>query len=204
MTAERIAAERGTVKRMKKWVVRFVSLLVFNVVVLLVVGWLTPARVGWAALWAGIVMTALVIWIKPLVEKWFRSMAARSADRRTRAGEKLAEFLIAFAVAFVVWIATVLLSGVSIGGGFLGAFWGYVLPPVILLIGWAIYDAIDDKVESHAGSLYDRATGGRAANASAAGSTASAVPPSPEAAAGRRELDDGLTDEQRRMLDELG
>ena len=31
---------------MKKWVVRFVSLLVFNILVLLVIGWFTPARVG--------------------------------------------------------------------------------------------------------------------------------------------------------------
>lgn len=185
---------------MKKWVVRFVSLLVFNVLVLLVVGWLTPARVGWAALWAGIVLTALVIWIKPLVEKWFRSIAAK----RGRAGEKLVELLIAFAVALVVWIATVLFTGVSIGGGLFGAFWGYVLPPVILLIGWAVYDAIDDRVESHAGALYDRAAGGRAADASATGSAAPAAPPSSETAAGRRELNDGLTDEQRRMLDELG
>ncbi|WP_141892849.1 hypothetical protein [Microbacterium kyungheense] len=188
---------------MKKWVVRFVSLLVFNIVVLLIVGWLTPARVGWAALWAGIVMTALVIWVKPLVEKWFRSSAAKSAGGRTKAGEKLVEFFIAFAIAFLIWIATVLFTGVSIGGGFFGAVWGYVLPPVILLIGWAIYGAIDDRVEEHAGALYDRATGSRAGTA---GSVDTATPPvpSPEAAAGRRELNDGLTDEQRRMLDELG
>lgn len=186
---------------MKKWVVRFVSLLVFNVVVLLVIGFLTPARVGWSALWAGIILTALAIWVKPLVQRWFRSMAARSAGRRTKAGEKLVEFLLAFAVAFIVWIATVLLSGVSIGGGIFGAFWGYVLPPVILLIGWAIYDAIDDRVEAHAGALYDRASGNRSATTDAA----PAVPLASEAsAAGRRELDDGLTDEQRRMLDELG
>ena len=43
---------------MKKWIVRFASLLVFNIVVLLVIGFLTPARVGWSALWAGIVMAA--------------------------------------------------------------------------------------------------------------------------------------------------
>lgn len=187
-------------ERMKKWVVRFVSLLVFNVVVLLIVGWLTPAKVGWAALWAGIVMTALVLWIKPLIEKWFRSSAAKSAGGRTRAGEKLVEFFIAFAVAFLIWIATVLLSGVRIGGGLFGAVWAYILPPVILLIGWAIYAAIDDKVETHAGALYDKATG-----ASSSEQDAAAPPiPSPETAAGRRELNDGLTDEQRRMLDELG
>jgi hypothetical protein len=196
---------------MKKWVVRFVSLLVFNILVLLVVGWLTPARVGWAALWAGIVMTAIVIWIKPLVEKWFRSMAAKSASQRTKAGAKVVEFFLAFAVALLVWIVTVLFTGVSIGGGIFGAFWGWVLPPVILIIGWAIYDAIDDKVETHAGSLYDKATGTTSATTDAA-AAAPAIPsagsypgaPTPEAAAGRRELNDGLTDEQRRMLDELG
>lgn len=187
---------------MKKWVVRFVSLLVFNVVVLLVIGFLTPARVGWSALWAGIVLTALVIWVKPLVQRWFRSMAARSAGGRTKAGEKVVEFLLAFAVALLVWVATVLLSGVSVGGGIFGAFWGWVLPPVILLIGWAIYDAIDDRVEAHAGALYDRASGGRVRGTDA---SAPVIPQNPAAAAaGRRELDDGLTDEQRRMLDELG
>ncbi|MCH6231900.1 hypothetical protein MK786_14205 [Microbacterium sp. CFH 31415] len=186
---------------MKKWIVRFASLLVFNIVVLLVIGFLTPARVGWSALWAGIVLTALAIWIKPAVHSWFRSMAARSANQRTRAGEKVVEFLLAFAVAFLVWIVTVWLSGVSIGGGFFGAFWGYVLPPVILLVGWAIYDAIDDKVEAHAGALYDKASGGRATTVTAADAPRI---PTAEEAAGRRELDDGLTDEQRRMLDELG
>jgi hypothetical protein len=186
---------------MKKWIVRFGSLLVFNVVVLLIIGFLTPAKVGWSALWAGIVMTALVIWIKPAVHRWFLSMAAKSANQRTKAGEKVVEFLLAFAVAFLVWIVTVWLSGVSIGGGFFGAFWGYVIPPIILLVGWAIYDAIDDKVETHAGALYDKASGGKATTAT----DASAPPiPSPETAAGRRELNDGLTDEQRRMLDELG
>jgi hypothetical protein len=197
-------------ERMKKWVVRFASLLVFNILVLLVVGWLTPARVGWAAVWAGIVLTALVIWIKPLVEKWFRSMASKSSGQRTRAGEKLVEFFLAFAVAFLVWIATVVFTGVSIGGGIFGAFWGWVLPPVILLIGWAIYGAIDDKVEGHAGALYDRATGTKTVTADAATSaspagTSRAYPgAAPATDAGRRELDDGLTDEQRRMLDELG
>ncbi len=186
---------------MKKWIVRFVSLLVFNVVVLLLIGWLTPARVGWAALWAGIVMTVLVIWVKPLISKWFASMAAKSAAQRTKAGEKVVELLLALAVAFIVWIVTVLLSGVTVGGGVLGVLWGYIIPPVILLIGWAIYDAIDDRVEARAGALYDKATG---TDRAAGGTDAAASLPSPATDAARRELQDGLTDEQRRMLDNLG
>ncbi|NYF15762.1 hypothetical protein HDC37_000574 [Microbacterium sp. AK009] len=183
---------------MKKWVVRFVSLLVFNIAVLLVIGFLTPARVGWAALWAGIVLTAIVIWIKPLLSRWFGGMAARSADRRTRVGEKVAEFFVAFAVAFLVWIATVLFSGVSIGGW----FWGWILPPVVLMIGWAIYDVIDDRVEAHAGALYDRATRTKTTGADAT-APRPAVGDSRATAQGRKELRDGLTEEQRRMLDEL-
>ncbi|WP_314507807.1 hypothetical protein [uncultured Microbacterium sp.] len=182
---------------MKKWVVRFLSLLVFDVAVLLVIGWLTPARVGWAALWAGVILTALTIWVKPLIHRLFQSMAARSAGQRTRIGEKVVQGALVFIVALIVWVITVLLSGVSVGGW----FWGYVLPPVLILIGWAIYDAIDDRVEGHAGALYDRATGNTVADAGAA---ASAPLTAPESASARRELQDGLTDEQRRMLDELG
>ncbi len=74
---------------MKKWVVRFLSLLVFNVVVLLIIGWLTPARVGWSALWAASILTALTIWIKPFIHRMFQSMAAKSAGQRTKVGEKL-------------------------------------------------------------------------------------------------------------------
>lgn len=181
---------------MKKWVVRFVSLLVFDVVVLLVIGWLTPARVGWSALWAGVILTALTIWIKPLIHTLFQKMASRSASQRTKIGEKVVQGALVFVVALIVWIVTVLFSGVSVGGW----FWGYVLPPVIILIGWAIYDAIDDRVEGHAGALYDRATGGAATVAAPATSTLSTA----ETASAQRELHDGLTEEQRRMLDELG
>lgn len=182
---------------MKKWVVRFASLLLFNIVVLLIIGWLTPAQVGWAALWAAVILTALTIWIKPFIHKLFQSAAAKSSNRRTKAGEKVVEFGLVFVVALIVWILTVFLSGVSVAGW----FWGYVLPPVILLIGWAVYGAIDDRVEGHAGALYDKATGGAKAT-DAAGTTSTLT--STQTAAAQRELQDGLTEEQRRMLDELG
>jgi hypothetical protein len=181
---------------MKKWVVRFLSLLVFDVVVLLIIGWLTPARVGWAALWAGVILTALTIWIKPLIHKLFQSMASRSAGQRTKIGEKLVRGVLVFLVALIVWIFTVVFSGVSVGGW----FWGYILPPVIILIGWAIYDAIDDSVEGHAGALYDKATGTTATDAAPSTSTLTTT----QSASAQRELQDGLTEEQRRMLDELG
>lgn len=181
---------------MKKWIVRFVSLLVFNVVVLLIIGWLTPARVGWSALWAGVILTALTIWIKPLIHSMFRSMAGKSAGQRTKIGEKLVQGALVFLVAVIVWVITVVFSGVSVGGW----FWGYLLPPVIILIGWAIYDAVDDRVEAQAVALYDRATGNTATDAAPTTSSLTTA----ESARARRELQDGLTEEQRRMLDELG
>ncbi|MFB8387553.1 hypothetical protein ACFC3F_10495 [Microbacterium sp. NPDC055910] len=178
---------------MKAWLVRFVSLYVFNVVVLLIVGMLlSSVRVGWAALWAGVVLTAATIWLKPLVGRMFRGAAAKSAGQRTRLGEKLVQFGLVFVVELIVWILVVVLSGVNVSGW----FWGWVIPPLALLLAWVIYDAVDDKIEARAGALYDRATGGRVRSADA-------TPETPASAAGRRELNDGLTDEQRKMLDGL-
>jgi len=145
---------------MKSWIVRFASLYVFNVVVLLVIGWLLPAvRVGWAAFWAGIVLTAATIWLKPLITKLFTGSAARSAGQRTKAGEKVVQYGIVFVAELIVWVLVVVFSGVSVRG----FFWGYVIPPLVLLIAWIIYDRVDDRIEARAGTFYDRATGGGSA-----------------------------------------
>lgn len=182
---------------MKKWLVRFLSMYVFNVAVLLIIGWLLPSvRVGWAALWAGLVLTAATLWLKPLVTRWFRGAAAKSASTRTSFGEKAVQWGLVFVVELIIWILVVVFSGVDVRG----FFWGWILPPIALLIAWAIYDAIDDRVEARAGSLYDRAEAGIRGSSSA---DAPSSAPSPEAQAARRELKDGLTDEQRRMLDGL-
>ncbi len=176
---------------MKTWVVRFVSLYLFNVVVLLLIGLIPGVGVGWAAFWAAIILTAGTIWLKPLVTRWFQGMAAKSAGQRTKVGEKLVQFGLVFVVELIVWVLVVLLSGVRVTGW----FWGWILPPIALLIAWIIYDAVDDKVEAKAGEVYDKALGGR--------NETPAVPPSPQARAAQEELKDGLTAEQRRMLDEL-
>jgi len=182
---------------MKAWFVRFVSLYVFNVAVLLIVGWIMPAvRVGFAALWAGLILTAATIWLKPLIRKAFTGMAAKSANERTKFGETLVQWGLVFIVELIVWIAVVLFSGVHVRG----FFWGWVLPPIALLIAWAIYAAIDDRVEAKTSAIFGMATDGRSESVDAAGTSA---PPSPAADAGRRELRDGLTDEQRKLFDEL-
>ena len=72
---------------MKTWIVRFVSLYVFNVLVLLLIGLILPTvAVGWSALWGSVILTAATIWVKPAIGGWFRSLAARkgfrSLDRR--------------------------------------------------------------------------------------------------------------------------
>ena len=174
---------------MKTWIVRFVSLYVFDVVVLLAIGALVPGvRVGWSALWAGAVLAAATIWLKPAIHRGFRSMAARSASQRTWLGEKLIQYLVVLAVAAIIWVLLVVFTGVNVRG----FVFGWFVPPIFLLIAWAIYDLVDDRIEARTGALYDRATGGRRQGA---------VPP---AAAAREHVDDGLTPEQRRMFDDLG
>lgn len=186
---------------MRNAIVRFGALYVFNAVVLLLVGMLLPSvRVGWHALWASVILTAAALLIKPLLAKAFAKGTAKSAAQRTRLGEKIVQYGSVFIVELIIWVLTVLFSGVTVRG----FFWGWVLPPVLLLIGWMIYDRIDDRLHAKAGKLYDAASskiGGSRASDSADKATA---PPSPAAEAGRDELKDGLTPEQRRMLDELG
>lgn len=181
---------------MKTWIVRFASLYVFNVVVLIAIGLFTPARVGFAVIWAGVVLTLAELIVKPLAQKAFQSAAAKSSGERTAAGEALVQGAIVLAVAAIVWVITLLLSGVNARGSW---FWAYVLPPVFIAIGWFVYDRIDDRVEATAGRLYDSATGRRTDAPSAPASVAGAP-----AAPPRVQPDDGLTPEQRKMLDDLG
>ena len=189
---------------MRAWVVRFASLYVFNVVVLLLIGAFTPGvRVGWAAFWSGVVLTAATIWVKPLIHRFFRSLAARSSATRSRLSEKLVQYLLVLAVAVVVWILVVVLTGVNVSGFFW--FWGWVSPPLFLTVAWAVYDLVDDGIEARAGRLYDRATtrGGRGATDAAPDAPSIPAPPRGDAASAPRDPYEGLSAEQRRMFDGL-
>ena len=189
---------------MRAWVVRFASLYVFNVVVLLLIGAFTPGvRVGWAAFWAGVILTAATIWVKPLIHRFFRSLAARSSATRSRLGEKLVQYLLVLAVAAIVWILVVVLTGVNVSGFFW--FWGWVSPPLFLTVAWAVYDLVDDGIEARAGRLYDRATtrGGRGATGAAPDAPSIPTPPRGDAASAPRDPYEGLSAEQRRMFDGL-
>lgn len=178
---------------MKAWVVRFVSLYVFTIVVLFAIGLLLPGvGVGFAAFWGALVLTAGTIWLKPLITRLFRGIAAGSESRRSKLGEKLVQGALVFVVELILWIVVVLFSGVNVRG----FFWGWVLPPIALLVAYAIYDVLDDRIEARASALYDKAIGNRAAG------TASSPTSAPPAA--RPDPYDGLTEEQRRMLDDLG
>lgn len=184
---------------MKNWVVRFAALYVFNLVVLFLIGLLLPSvSVGWSALWASVVLTAATIWLKPLISKMFTGAARKSAGQRTGLGEKLVQYGIVFVVDLIVWILVVIFSGVRVGGW----FWGWVIPPVLLAIAWIIYDQVDDRLQRTAGDLYDRADAG--IRGSRGTSSTAVTPPSAATREGAAELQDGLTAEQRKMLDDLG
>lgn len=183
---------------MKNGIVRFASLYVFNVAVLLLIGLLLRGvSVGWNALWAAIILTLAALFVKPLLRSAFRKSAAKSAADRTKTGEKVVQYVLVYIVELIVWVLTVWLSGVRTS-----SFWGYVIPPLLLLLGWVIYDQIDDKLHAKAAQVYDavqaRVRGGAQPTASAS------APETRETAAARDELNDGLTPEQRRMFDELG
>lgn len=182
---------------MKNGIVRFAALYVFDVVVLLLIGWLSPGvSVGFNALWAAVILTVATLFLKPLLTSVFRRAAARSAAERTKAGEKVVQYVLVYLVELIIWIAVVWLSGVRASG-----FWSFVLPPLFLLVGWMIYDQIDDRLRAKAGELYDLAE----SKISGKGTTTAPSPSDSRATAeARDELNDGLTPEQRRMLDELG
>lgn len=139
---------------MRKWLVRFVSLYVFNIAVLLLVGMLLPrVRVGWSALWAAVILTAAVLWLKPLVASIFSGIADRGSGTRSSGIERLVRWGLVLAVELVIWIVVVWLSDIHVASW----FWGWLLPPVALLIAWAIYDAVDDRIEARADDLYGKA-----------------------------------------------
>lgn len=189
---------------MKNWIVRVGTLLVFNIAVLLLIVLLVPGvRGAWSVLWGAVILTAATLWIKPLLTKWFVGAAAKKSGELSKLGLKSLTALSVFVVAFIVWILTILLSGIHV----VGWFWGYAIPPIALLIAWLIYDGVDDKLEAQAGRLYDSATGkNRAVDAAAtpnAATTTTPVPPVPNGQT-RVAADDGLTPEQRKMFEDLG
>lgn len=136
---------------MKNGIVRFGSLYVFNVAVLLLIGvLLRGVSVGWNALWAAIILTLAALFVKPTLRAAFRRSAARSAAERTRTGEKVVQYGVVYLVELIVWVLTVWLSGVQSS-----SFWGYLIPPLLLLLGWVVYDRIDDTLQAKAAEVYD-------------------------------------------------
>ncbi|MGH8954322.1 MAG: hypothetical protein ACRDVF_04850 [Microbacterium sp.] len=184
---------------MKNGIVRFAALYVFNVAVLLLIGLLSSGvSVGFTALWAAVILTLAALFLKPLLTAAFRNAAAKSAADRTRTGEKVVQYVLVYLVELLIWVAVVWLSGVRASG-----FWSYALPPLFLLFGWMIYDQVDDRLRAKAGELYD-AVQGKVSRRKPAPAASTPAPETTAAAEAREELHDGLTPEQRRMLDELG
>jgi len=64
-------------------------------------------------------------------------------------------------------------------------------------------DQIDDRIEAKTGEVIGSVSSRMKRTGAAASSPGSAPAASPEASIGRDELRDGLTPEQRRMLDNL-
>ena len=132
---------------MKKWIVRFGALYVFNLVVLLLIDLLVAGVNRSAGERSGqaVILTAAVIWVKPLIHRAFTGMAAKSRGTAHEAPGAARAMGVVFVVELVVWILVVMLLRASRCNNW---FFGYLLPPLIFLIGWAIYAAMDDRPQS--------------------------------------------------------
>ncbi|MGC5166590.1 hypothetical protein [Luteimicrobium sp. DT211] len=140
---------------MRRWFVRVGTAFVFNVLVLLVIFWLVPAvHGGWSVLWASLVFTAATLFLKPFFHRVLLSEGERLRDTRaTWLKGKLLTYGVSYVVALLIWILTVVFSSVSVSG----FLWGWLVPPFIVLLGWIVYDQLDDALERKAGELYDAA-----------------------------------------------
>lgn len=186
---------------MKTWIVRFASLYVFNVALLLLVDLLFGrVQVGFHVLWASVILTLATLFLKPALSAVFTKATSKSATERTKAGEKVVQYVLVYVIELIIWVLTIWLSGVRASG-----FGAFVLPPLILLVGWVVYDLIDDKLQAKTAEMYDTVSAKISGRSDAAAAPAeSPVADAKATAEGRAELNDGLTAEQRRMLDELG
>lgn len=140
---------------MRKWIVRLCTLFVFNFVVLLLIGLMLDSVdiPILASLAAALVLTLATVWIRPALNALARRQAAKSTRESSRLVQWLVSALAVFLVALAVWVLTVALTNVYVEGW----LWGYVIPPLALLLAWFIYDLIADRLEERAGRVYDNA-----------------------------------------------
>lgn len=146
----------------RAWFIRFVTLAVFNLIVLLLIVIFLPSVHGrpFGLLWGALLLTVLTIWIKPLLSSAASSQADRLSQGRSAGARRGFGALAVLIVALVVWLLLVWFSSIRVQGW----FWGYVIPPIALLIAWFIYDAIDDQLERSVTRAYDSVRGRRTPN----------------------------------------
>lgn len=175
---------------MRKWVIRLGALYVFDYIVIVVMGMAMPrVDVGpIKALWAALLLAVGTIWIKPLVRSLFDKLARDDTGQRSRFVGWLVRSVVVFGVAFVIWYLVVWLSAIDVEG----YVWGYVWPPVVLLVEWWLYDAISDRFEAQAAKVYDKAFAPEhpASAAPVDGSDAAEGPTRARPASGRRGKDE--------------
>lgn len=145
----------------RAWVIRLVTLTLFNVAVLALIVWLLPGVRGktFGILWGAVLLTAATIWIKPALMSVARRQVGKGAAQRSAGTQRWFASLAVFVVAFVIWLLMIWLTDLRV----VGWFWGYLLPPIALLIAWWLYDVVDDQLEKTVGNAYDSASGAIAA-----------------------------------------
>lgn len=129
----------------RSWVVKTIALLLFNIVAVLVIV-LLPGAAGVSigtVLWGAIVLTVLSLFIKPLLHRWLLDNAGQVSLSR-KLSSKVLSYVILYLVALIIWFLLVIFSGVQITN-FLTTL---IVPPLVLLAAWFIYDLVDDRLEA--------------------------------------------------------
>lgn len=129
----------------RSWVVKTIALLLFNIVAVLVIV-LLPGAAGVSigtVLWGAIVLTVLSLFIKPLLHRWLSDNAGQVSLSR-KLSSKALSYVILYLVALIIWFLLVIFSGVQITN----FFTTLIVPPLVLLAAWFIYDLVDDRLEA--------------------------------------------------------
>lgn len=129
----------------RSWVVKTIALLLFNIVAVLVIV-LLPGAAGVSigtVLWGAIVLTVMSLFIKPLLHRWLLDNAGQVSLSR-KLSSKVLSYVILYLVALIIWFLLVIFSGVQITN-FLTTL---IVPPLVLLAAWFIYDLVDDRLEA--------------------------------------------------------
>lgn len=139
----------------RNWVIRLVSLYIFSFVAFLLLGFINSSFSNgfFHLFWSALIFTLATVFVKPIVSSFAQKTAEGLKQGKTSTAARVIEYVAVFAVALVIWLI------LSVLGAAQNPHWfSWILSPVLLLVAWAIYDVVDEKIEAQVAKGYDAAT----------------------------------------------